>query len=335
MKKILLTGGAGYIGSHIAVQAASAGHDVILYDNLSNSDKNVLSSLAVITGNKFSLVEGDVRNTDLLSTTLSQYKVTDVIHLAGLKSVEESLAMPDMYLENNVQGSKSLVKAMQNNGLFNLIFSSSATVYGVPKYLPLDENHSLAPVNPYAETKLLVEKYLENIALENSSWKILNMRYFNPVGSHPTGLIGDNTKALKANLMPMVARVLNGERQFLEIYGTDYETRDGTCLRDYIHVTDLAAGHIKAINYLDHALGCTAINLGTGDGISVLEMVRAFEKVTGKELPVKFSPRRPGDVPESYADCKKAYKLLGWEAEHNVDDMCRSTWDWCRKRSIQ
>jgi UDP-glucose 4-epimerase len=335
LNKILLTGGNGYIGSHIAVQAVEAGHDVVLYDNLCNSERKSLHSLEKITGKDVPFVEGDVRDTDLLADTISRYKVTEVIHLAGLKSVEESLTHPDLYMDNNVQGSKSLVAAMTNSGISRVIFSSSATVYGDPEYLPLDEEHPLSSVNPYAESKLLVEKYLEGITLENNAWRVINLRYFNPVGSHPSGLIGDNAKAIKANLMPMVARVLNGEREFLEIYGNDYETRDGTCVRDYIHVTDLAKGHIKAIDYLDKTEGCTAINLGTGDGISVLEMVRAFEKITGKELPIKISARRPGDVPVSYADCAKAEELLGWKAEHSVDEMCQSTWEWCQKLNIQ
>ena len=335
LKRILLTGGTGYIGSHIAVQAVTAGYDVILYDNLSNSDRHVLASLSTISGEEFSFVGGDVRDTDLLSYTLSRFKITDVLHLAGLKSVEESVEQPGLYMNNNVEGSKSLVEAMTSNGLSRLIFSSSATVYGEPEYLPLDEKHPLSAVNPYAQSKLLVEQYLESVALENDAWRVISLRYFNPVGSHPSGLLGDNAKAIKANLMPMVARVLNGEREFLEIYGTDYGTRDGTCLRDYIHVTDLAAGHIKAIDYLDKSEGCTAINLGTGDGISVLEMVRAFEKVTGKELPIKLSGRRSGDVPVSYADCTKAKKVLGWKAEHSVEEMCRSTWDWCQKLKAQ
>ncbi|MDG2175260.1 MAG: UDP-glucose 4-epimerase GalE [Gammaproteobacteria bacterium] len=335
MKKILLTGGTGYIGSHIAVQAITAGHDVVLYDNFCNSDRKVLAALNEITGKKLSCVEGDIRNTDLLSDTLSKYMVTDVIHLAGLKSVEESVEKPDLYMDNNVEGSRSLIAAMTANGIFKIIFSSSATVYGEPEYLPLDEKHPLSPVNPYADSKLLVEQLLDEITLKNKSWKVINLRYFNPVGSHPSGLIGDNAKAMKANLMPMIARVLSGERDFLEIYGSDYDTQDGTCLRDYIHVSDLAAGHIKAIDYLDKTQGCTAINLGTGDGISVLEMVRAFEKVTGKELPVKLSERRAGDVPISYADCTKAKKVLGWKAEHSVEEMCRSTWDWCQQLGSQ
>jgi UDP-glucose 4-epimerase len=335
LRQILLTGGTGYIGSHIAVRAISAGHNVVLYDNFCNSDKEVLPTLNEITGKKLSLVEGDVRDTDLLSDTLSKFKTTDVIHLAGLKSVEESVAKPDLYMDNNVEGSKSLVAAMTASGVYRLIFSSSATVYGEPKYLPLDEKHPLSPVNPYAESKIRVEQFLNEVANSNKVWKVINLRYFNPVGSHPSGLIGDNAKAMKANLMPMVARVLSGDLDFLEIYGSDYETRDGTCLRDYIHVSDLAAGHIRAIDFLDKTEGCTAINLGTGDGVSVLEMVRAFEKVTGKELPVKLSGRRPGDVPVSYADCTKAKNLLGWAPEYSVEDMCRSTWDWCQQLSSQ
>jgi len=329
--RILLTGGAGYIATHIAVCALKAGHEVVLFDNFSNSEPHVLLNLHTIIGKKPVLKEGDIRDTGVLAEFMKEQRVTAVIHLAGLKSVEESLENPEMYFGNNVEGTKSLLAAMERCEINRLVFSSSATVYGEPEYLPLDESHSLRAVNPYAESKIRVEKILEDKCREYQRWRIVSLRYFNPVGSHDSGLLGDNPKALRANIMPMIARVLTGKREYLEVYGNDYDTPDGTCLRDYIHVMDLAEGHISTLDYLANAQGYTAINLGAGIGISVLEMVKAFEMVTGQRIPLRFAPRRDGDVPACYANCDKARELLNWKSRRSLEEMCESTWHWCKR----
>jgi UDP-glucose 4-epimerase len=331
MRKILLTGGAGYIGSHIAVCAREAGHDFVLFDNFSNSHPSVINNLEKIIGDVAPIVEGDIRDADLLSDLIKDHQITDVIHLAGLKSVEESVEKPDLYYENNVEGTKSLLVAMEKRNIFRLAFSSSATVYGEPEYLPLDESHPIRTVNPYAESKVLVERLLKEKCVKDERWQVVNLRYFNPVGSHESGFLGDNAKALRANLMPMIARVLTGKRDYLEIYGNDYDTKDGTCMRDYIHIMDLAEGHVRTLNYLGNAKGCTAINLGTGKGVSVMELVKTFEQIIDGEIPLKYVPRRAGDVPVCYANCDKAKELLGWQARRSLEEMCESTLNWCKR----
>jgi UDP-glucose 4-epimerase len=331
MAKILLTGGAGYIGSHLSVLASEIGHEPVIYDNFSNSDSLIIKTITELTGKRPEVIEGDIRDTELLSKTLIEKEINSVIHLAGLKSVEESVKSPALYHEVNVEGSRSLLSAMESSNVFRLIFSSSATVYGVPQYLPLDELHPLSAVNPYAESKIAVEQLLKAYSDKNPNWKILCLRYFNPVGSHKSGLLGDNAKALKANLMPMIARAVMGKQDFLEIYGSDYNTPDGTCLRDYIHILDLVEGHLRGIKYQDKMKGFDAINLGTGEGISVLEMVKAFEAIADKTIPVKYTGRREGDVESCYANCQKAEKLLGWKASRSLEEMCETTWHWCRK----
>jgi len=331
MARILLTGGAGYIGSHLSALASEIGHETVIYDNFCNSDSEILEKIEELTGKPLQVVEGDIRDTELLSKTLLENQISSVIHLAGLKSVEESVNNPSLYQEVNVEGSRSLLSAMESSNVFRLIFSSSATVYGVPQYLPLDELHPLSAVNPYAESKIAVEQLLKSYVDQNPSWKILSLRYFNPVGSHKSGLLGDNAKALKANLMPMIARAVMGKLEFLEIYGSDYHTPDGTCLRDYIHILDLVEGHLRGLSYQDKMRGFDAINLGTGQGISVLEMIKAFEAIADKTIPVKYTGRREGDVESCYANCQKAEKLLGWKASRSLKEMCESTWHWCRK----
>ncbi len=331
MSKILLTGGAGYIGTHIAVCAQAAGHECILLDNFSNSDCGVLVNLGKIIGSQPVCITGDVRDSGLVAEVIARHGINAVIHLAGLKSVEESVSNPELYFDNNVEGTRSLLAGMEMAGIFRLVFSSSATVYGEPEYLPLDEEHPIRSVNPYADSKIKVEKLLANKCEKDERWQVACLRYFNPVGSHPSGLLGDNPKALRANLMPMIARVLTGKREFLEIYGNDYDTPDGTCLRDYIHIMDLAEGHINTLNFLDENSGCTAINLGTGNGVSVLDLVRTFEQVIGGEIPLRMAPRRPGDVPACYANCDKAKALMNWEATRNLATMCESTWEWCKR----
>ncbi len=331
MSKILLTGGAGYIGTHIAVCAQAAGHECILLDNFSNSDRGALVNLGKIIGSDPVCITGDVRDSGLVEEVITKHDINAVIHLAGLKSVEESVSNPELYFDNNVEGSRSLLDGMEKAGIFRLVFSSSATVYGEPEYLPLDEEHPIRSVNPYADSKIQVEKLLAKKCETDERWQVACLRYFNPVGSHPSGLLGDNPKALRANLMPMIARVLTRKREFLEIYGNDYDTPDGTCLRDYIHIMDLAEGHINTLNYLEENSGCTAINLATGHGVSVLDLVRTFEQVIDGEIPLRMAPRRPGDVPACYANCDKAKAIMNWEATRNLATMCESTWEWCKR----
>jgi len=333
MATILLTGGAGYIGSHIAVCAIEAGHEVVILDNFCNSQTDIADRLLQITGKTSVVVEGDVRDTGLVKDVISEHGVVHVIHLAGLKSVEESIDERERYFDNNVAGTDSLMEAMAQVGIFHIVFSSSATVYGEPEYLPLDETHRLEGVNPYADTKIAAEQILEKRCLEDVRWKAVSLRYFNPVGAHESGLLGDNTRAKRANLMPMIARVVMGQRSRLEIYGDDYDTPDGTCLRDYIHIMDLAEGHLSALRFINQSSGFNVFNLGTGSGVSVLELVNAFQKVTGEDVPYLISPRRDGDVPICYADCNKAADFLGWKATRPLEDMCESTWQWCQANS--
>jgi len=333
MATILLTGGAGYIGSHIAVCALEAGHEVVILDNYCNSQADIADRLVQITGKMAVVVEGDVRDTGLVKDVISGQGVSDVIHLAGLKSVEESVAERERYFDNNVAGTDCLMDAMAQAGIFRIVFSSSATVYGEPDYLPLDETHRLEGVNPYAETKIAAEQIMEKRCFEDMRWKAVSLRYFNPVGAHRSGLLGDNPRAKRANLMPMIARVVMGQLSDLEIYGDDYDTPDGTCLRDYIHIMDLVEGHLSALRFMDESSGFEAFNLGTGSGVSVFELVNAFRKVTGEEVPYRISPRRDGDVPACYADCDKATYILGWKAKRLIEDMCESTWQWCQANS--
>ncbi len=323
---ILLTGGLGYIGSHTAVTLTEAGHKVILLDNLSNSSLDVLERLQALTGKPFAFIEGDVRDTPLLSKMLADYRIDSVVHFAGLKAVGESLEKPVEYFSNNVQGAISLLQAMNDSGVYKLVFSSSATVYGEPEYLPLDEVHPTSATNPYGRTKLHIEEMLEDVSSSNSEWRIVCLRYFNPVGAHPSGLIGEDPSGIPNNLMPYIARVASGALPELNIFGDDYPTEDGTAIRDYIHVCDLAEGHGAAINYLDNQKGWHAINLGTGQGHSVFEMVRTFEKAIGQSLPHRVTARRAGDVAVCYAKTDKAYTELGWKAQRDLDEMCSSVW---------
>ena len=333
MAKILLTGGAGYVGSHIAVCAIEAGHEVVILDNYCNSQAGIAGRLSHITGKTPVVVEGDVRDTGLVKDVISEHGVSDVIHLAGLKSVEESIDKRERYFDNNVEGTNSLIDAMAQANIFRMVFSSSATVYGEPEYLPLDEIHRLESANPYADTKIAAEQILEKRCLGDVRWKIVSLRYFNPVGAHGSGLLGDNPVAKRANLMPMIARVVMGQQGDLEIYGDDYDTPDGTCLRDYIHIMDLAEGHLSALRFMDKSSGFDVFNLGTGYGVSVLELVNAFRKVSGEEVPYRISPRRDGDAPASYANCDKAAVILGWKAKRSLLEMCESTWRWCEANS--
>ncbi len=330
---ILLTGGTGYIGSHIAVILAQAGHQVVLFDNHSNSDGLVLGRVAEIIGQRLPLVFGDVRDTDLLRRVLRSHEIDAVIHLAGLKAVAESVERPIDYYANNVQGAISLIQAMQEVACRKLVFSSSATVYGEPVYLPFDENHPTRAANPYGRSKLFVEEMLADLADTNASWMIACLRYFNPVGAHESALIGEKPNGTPNNLMPYIAQVATGERDALYVFGDDYPTKDGTGVRDYIHVMDLAEGHAAALGYLANHAGRHVFNLGTGKGCSVLEMVKAFEITSGRNIPTRISPRRPGDIPEFFANVTKAKLLLNWQAKRTVAEMCSSSWEFERKRT--
>jgi UDP-glucose 4-epimerase len=293
---------------------------------LSNSSDGVLTKLTQITNTHIPFVQGDVRDTPLLSATLSKHNIDAVIHFAGLKAVGESVEKPVDYYSNNVQGTISLLQAMHAHNLKTLVFSSSATVYGQPQYLPLDENHPTHAINPYGRSKLHIEEMLSDVAASDATWRIACLRYFNPVGAHESGLIGENPNGVPNNLMPYIAQVAAGQRQALNVFGDDYPTPDGTGVRDYIHVMDLAEGHAAALNFLSHTFGWHAINLGTGKGYSVLEMVKTFEKASGREVPYKVAPRRAGDSAQCYANPQKATDLLGWTAKRRLKDMCESTW---------
>lgn len=329
---ILLTGGAGYIGSHTAVVLSQEGHQVVLLDNFCNSQKKVLDQLSIILGKSLASVEGDVRDTALVASVLRQYDIDAVIHFAGLKSVSESVQDPLKYFANNVQGSISVLQAMQEVGIKTFVFSSSATVYGEPQYLPYDEDHPTNPMNPYGWTKLQIEQLLHDISRSDPQWAIACLRYFNPVGAHQSGLIGENPHGIPNNLMPYVAKVASGQLPHLNIFGNDYQTKDGTGERDYIHVMDLADGHMAALDFLKTHKGWHAINLGTGIPLSVLDLVSAFEKVINRELSKVFVARRPGDLPIYYAKPDRAKTLLNWAASRSLEDIVNSTWRWQQGR---
>lgn len=323
---VLLTGGTGYIGSHTAVVLLQSGHRVVLYDNLSNSSDAVLEKLAQITGQPIPFIKGDVRDTELLKGTLAAHQIDAVIHFAGLKAVGESVEKPVDYYANNVQGTISLLQAMQSAQVKTLVFSSSATVYGEPQYLPLDEGHPTSATNPYGRSKLHIEEMLNDVAVSDPAWRMACLRYFNPVGAHESGLIGENPNGVPNNLMPYIAQVAGGQRAELSVFGTDYPTADGTGVRDYIHVMDLAEGHAAALAFLSQTTGWHAVNLGTGKGYSVLDMIQAFEKASGQRVPYKIVARRAGDVAACYANPHQASEALNWRATRTLDDMCASTW---------
>jgi UDP-glucose 4-epimerase len=324
---ILLTGGTGYIGSHTAVVLVQAGHRVVLYDNLSNSRATVVGHLAAITGQTLPFIQGDVRDTDLLQHTLQVHHIDAVIHFAGLKAVGESVEKPIDYYSNNVGGTISVLAACKTAGVKRLVFSSSATVYGVPHYLPLDEAHPLSATNPYGRSKLQVEEILSDVAQSDPAWRVTCLRYFNPVGAHDSGLIGEDPHGIPNNLMPYIARVAAKTLPQLQVFGDDYDTPDGTGVRDYIHVMDLAEGHLAALQQLQtRAQAFDVINLGTGHGHSVLEMANAFAKASGRAIPYRIAPRRAGDIATCYANADKARTVLNWTATRSLHDMCASTW---------
>ena len=325
---ILVTGGAGYIGSHTVVQLLAAGHEVLVLDNLCNANAKVMERISEITGKKAAFIEGDVRDAALLQKLFSGNAIDSVIHFAGLKSVAEGGLKPLLYYDNNVAGSVTLFEQMAKANVYSLVFSSSATVYGEPVFLPYTEAHPLSPMNVYGHTKLMVEQVLRDLANSNPAWRIALLRYFNPVGAHQSGLIGEDPSGVPNNLMPFVAQVAVGKRTKLSVFGDDYETVDGTGVRDYIHVDDLASGHLAALNYLQQHTGVLTVNLGTGKGTSVFELLYAFERASGKKIPYEIVPRRMGDLPEYYAQADYAQEVLGWKAKYDVDRMCADTWRW-------
>lgn len=326
---ILVTGGAGYIGSHMCVALAQAGQSYVVLDNFSNSQPSVLERIGRITGQVPECVRGDVRNASLLANIFVRYPIREVIHFAGLKAVGESVAQPLRYYENNVAGTVTLLQAMQAAQVRTLVFSSSATVYGDPASLPIREDFPLTATNPYGWSKLMMEQVLADVAAsEPGQWRIARLRYFNPVGAHESGQIGEDPQGIPNNLMPFVAQVAEGRRACLNVFGNDYPTPDGTGLRDYIHVCDLAAGHLAALRYLRAHPGLLTVNLGTGKPTSVLEMVRSFEQASGRSVPYQVVARRPGDVAACWADPSLAEQLLGWRAQRDIDAMCRDAWRW-------
>ena len=326
MSNVLLTGGAGYIGSHTAVALAAAGHRVVVYDNFSNSEPAAVQRLAQVLGAPVVVIEGDVRDTALLQRTLLEQKIDAVIHFAGLKAVGESVLKPVDYYANNVQGAISLLQAMQGAGCTTLVFSSSATVYGDPHYLPIDEAHPTRATSPYGRCKLHIEEILADVSVADPSWRLAALRYFNPVGAHASGLIGENPNGIPNNLMPFVAQVAVGKLPQLKVFGNDYDTPDGTGVRDYIHVMDLAEGHLAALKFLIQHPGLHTFNLGTGRGYSVLEMIKAFEAASGKPVPYTVAPRRAGDIASCYASVEFSAQTLNWRATRSLKDMCESSW---------
>ena len=323
-KNILLTGGVGYIGSHTSALLDASGYNIFILDNLSNSDLKSYSSLCSLLNRKIPFFEGDIRDKKLVKSIFIENKIDVVIHFAGLKSVGESVIDPLNYYSNNVYGTLNLLESMKECSVHNLIFSSSATVYGEPHYLPIDEEHPTSATNPYGQTKLQIEQILESLSF-TSTWNIICLRYFNPVGAHDSFQIGENPKGVPNNLMPIIARVANGDIPFLKIFGDDYPTPDGTGVRDYIHVVDLANGHLAALNYLAKSSGINFFNLGTGFGYSVLDMIKTYEKVSGLKVPYEIVNRRDGDVASCFANPKKANEILGWSANKSMLDMCYST----------
>ena len=328
---ILLTGGAGYIGSHIAVELLSLGKEVVIYDNLSNSSEKVLDRIKEITGKNPKFYKGDLRDREGLDKVFKNEKIESVIHLAGLKAVGESVRKPIEYYDNNIGGTTILLETMRDNGVKKIIFSSSATVYGDNTNVPLKESYKVGkPSNPYGWSKWFIERILQDLYVSDSSWHIVIFRYFNPVGAHPSGLIGEDPKGIPNNLTPYITQVAIGKLEKLGVFGDDYDTKDGTGVRDYIHIVDLAKGHIAGLSKLEDE-GINVYNLGTGKGSSVLEVKDAYEKAVGKEIPYEIQARRPGDLDEAYCDASKAKEDLGWEAEFDIDQAAVDAWNWQSK----
>ncbi len=325
---VLVTGGAGYIGSHTCLKLIEAGHGVVIADNFSNSNPAVINKLRGLTEVDFAFELCDLCNIDEVKRLFENYNLDAVIHFAGYKAVGESVEKPLKYYDNNITSTINLLKCMEKHDVDRLIFSSSATVYGVPKSVPINEDFPLSATNPYGRTKLFIEEILRDYAISAPSMRITLLRYFNPAGAHPSGQIGEDPKGIPNNLLPYISQVASGKLKELSIFGNDYDTKDGTGVRDYIHVCDLAYGHVCALNKLDEKAGIQTYNLGTGNGYSVLEMVQAFERASGKKIAYRFSERRSGDVAKCYADSKKASEQLEWKAELGLDRMCEDSWRW-------
>ena len=328
MKTILVTGGAGYIGSHTCVALLEAGYTPVILDNFCNSSLSVLSAIESLAKKSIELIEGDIRDAFLLQKVFTERQYDAVIHFAGLKAVGDSVKEPLHYYNVNVTGSLTLLRAMQQAAVKKLIFSSSAAVYGACNELPIKEGTACRPANPYGRSKLLVEQILADLIPADPAWSITGLRYFNPIGAHPSGIIGENPQGVPSNLMPYLTQTVAGLRKELSIFGDDYSTPDGSAVRDYIHVMDLAEGHVTALRHCIESSGMAILNLGTGKGYSVLEMVTAFEQATGKKVPYKISPRRTGDVAACWADASAAEKILGWKASRTLEEMCRDSWRW-------
>ena len=329
---ILVTGGAGYIGSHTCVELLDSGYDIVVLDNFLNSKPESLGRIKKITGKDFKFYEADLLDKDAVNKIFDENEIDAVIHFAGLKAVGESVAKPIWYYHNNITGTLNLCDAMKEHGVKKIVFSSSATVYGNPESVPIKEDFPLSTTNPYGSTKLMIENIMRDIFVSDNEWSIALLRYFNPIGAHKSGLIGEDPNGIPNNLMPYIAQVAAGKLKELSVFGNDYDTKDGTGVRDYIHVVDLAQGHLKALSKVLGSKGVDAYNLGTGNGYSVLEMVKAFSTVNGVEVPYKIAPRRPGDIAECYADPKKAKEILGWEAKLDLEAMCKDSWNFMVKQ---
>lgn len=330
--KILVTGGAGYIGSHTVIELLEAGHDVVVVDNLVNSSRESLKRVAQITGKEVTFFEVDIRDRDKLESVVKDAGFDCCIHFAGLKAVGESVSLPWEYYDNNIGGTLVLLDVLRKNGCKNIIFSSSATVYGNPAIIPITEECPKGEcTNPYGETKSMLERIMTDMYKADNEWNVVLLRYFNPIGAHKSGLIGENPNGIPNNLMPYITQVAVGKLEKLGVFGDDYDTPDGTGVRDYIHVVDLAKGHVKALKAIEDKCGVEIFNLGTGRGYSVLEVVKAFEKANGVKVEYEIKSRRPGDIATCYSDPTKAWKVLGWKAEYGIEDMCRDSWNWQEK----
>jgi UDP-glucose 4-epimerase len=325
---VLVTGGAGYIGSHTCVELLNAGYEIIVVDNLSNSKRESINRIKELTGRDFKFCKVDILDHEGLDKVFAENKVEAVIHFAGLKAVGESVQIPLRYYHNNITGTLILCSVMQKYGVKKIVFSSSATVYGIPERVPMSEDFPLGATNPYGRTKLMIEEILRDLYTSDNGWSIALLRYFNPIGAHKSGRIGEDPNGIPNNLMPFITQVAVGKLKELKVFGSDYATPDGTGIRDYIHVADLAAGHLKALEKIMPSQGVYTYNLGTGKGCSVLEMVKAFEKASGIRIPYSIAPRRPGDIAASYADPSKARAELGWEAKYGIEEMCADSWRW-------
>ena len=328
MKQILVTGGAGYIGSHTCIELLNEGYEVVIIDNFYNSSEKVLRIIEELSGKKIKFYKGDVRDKEILRKIFSENDIYGVIHFAGLKAVGESVEKPIEYYDNNINGSIKLIEVMREFNVKNLIFSSSATVYGKPKSVPIKEDFSLSVTNPYGRTKLFSEEIFTDLYISDNDWNIVLLRYFNPIGAHKSGRIGENPNGIPNNLVPYITQVAVGKLDYVRVFGDDYETKDGTGVRDYIHALDLALGHIKAIKKFEDSKAVRIYNLGTGEGYSVFDMIKNFEEVTGKKIKYVVTPRRSGDIAECFADSTKAKEELGWEAKYGIREMCEDSWRW-------